>query len=437
MKKTLPGPKAKALLAKDGKYISPSYTRSYPAVVCRGRGANIWDVDGNLFLDFNAGVAVCSTGHCHPEVVKAIQKQAAELIHMSGTDFYYPSQINLAEKIASIFPSGPSAKSFFANSGAEAVEAAMKLSRYYTGRQKFISFYGAFHGRTFGALSLTASKYTQKKGFGTLLAGVEHAHYAYCYRCPFNLKYPGCSLACADYIENILLKKTMPPEEVAAIVVEPFQGEGGYVVPPADWLPRIHKIAQKYGMLLVCDEIQAGMGRTGKMFACEHFGVKPDIITIAKGVASGLPLGIMVAKSSIMIWKPGAHASTFGGNPVACESALATLKLIQNGLMENARVQGEYFKQQLLELQKEFEVIGDVRGKGLMLAIELVEDRHSKKPACELRNKIVDDECFKRGLLLLGCGASTIRFCPPLVVTRKEIDSALDILREAMRSCVK
>ncbi|MBI4063757.1 MAG: acetyl ornithine aminotransferase family protein [Elusimicrobia bacterium] len=430
--KNTAGPKAKAWVARDERVISSSYTRSYPAVIVRGRGLKTWDADGREYLDFSAGIAVVATGHCHPRVVRAIQKQAAELIHMSGTDFYYPSQIRLAEKLSEIFPGKEKAKIFYGNSGTEAIEAGMKLARWKTRRPRYLAFTSAFHGRTFGSLSLTNSKAVQREGFGPLLPQVDHAPFAYCYRCPLNLKYPSCKIACADYIEDEIFRTRVPAEEVAAIVVEPIQGEGGYVVPPPEWLVKIKKIAEKHGMLLIADEVQSGMGRTGKMFAVEHFKVNPDMIALAKGIASGMPLGVLLARASLMTWPPGAHASTFGGNPVSSEAALVTIELIEKQLMQNAREQGKYFIRELKKLQKEFEVIGDVRGLGLMIGVELVKDRETKERAPELRSAIVE-ACFEKGLLILGCGPNTLRLCPPLTAARKDIDRALGILRAAFK----
>ncbi|MEO0131729.1 MAG: acetyl ornithine aminotransferase family protein [candidate division WOR-3 bacterium] len=427
----LPGPKAQKILRKDKKYISPSYTRSYPAVIERGEGCWVWDVDGNKFLDFNAGIAVCATGHCHPLVVEAIKKQASNLIHMSGTDYYYPLQTELAEKLVEITPGGMNKRVFFCNSGAEAVEGAFKLARYATERKNVIAFYGAFHGRTMGALSLTASKAVQKQKFGPLIAGVYHVPYAYCYRCAYHLEYPGCDFACINYIEDYLFKKVVPGEEVAAIFVEPIQGEGGYVVPPPGYFNKLRALCDKYGILLIADEVQSGMGRTGKMFALEHWEVMADIYCVAKGIASGLPLGAFIANAGLMNWPAGTHASTFGGNPVACASALATIKLLEDGLIDNACKMGELILNRLEALQAKYQFIGDIRGKGLMVAMELVEDSISKRPIPEKRNSIVY-QCFERGLLLQGCGESAIRFSPPLIVNEEEVNVAMDILESVL-----
>ena len=432
IKTPLPGPKAAGLIQKDQTYVSPSYTRVYPLVAKRGKGAWVYDVDDNRFLDFTAGIAVCATGHCHPEVVRAIQEQAKRLIHMAGTDFYYESQIALAEKLASITQGEGSKRVYFGNSGAEAVEAAFKLARWHTKRELNIAFFGAFHGRTMGALSLTASKTIQKKYYYPLVPGITHIPYPYCYRCPYNLCYPTCGLACVSWVEENLFKTTMPPEEVAAIFVEPIQGEGGYIVPPPEFHGALKGIAEKYGILYVADEVQSGMGRTGKMFALEHYGVAPDIMALAKGIASGLPLGAMVARSDIMDWEAGSHASTFGGNPVACEAALTTIRLLEETLMANATAMGDRLLQGLRTLQKSYECMGDVRGKGLMVGVELVKDRETKERAVAWRDGLIKG-AFQRGLLLLGCGQNCIRFCPALTVTGEEVDVCLTIFEEALR----
>ena len=426
----LPGPKASKLIALDERYTSPSYTRVYPLAVAKGEGAVIEDVDGNRFLDFNAGIAVCSTGHCHPRIVKAIQEQASRLIHMSGTDFYYGPQAELARKLAELAPGTGNKRVCLTNSGTEAVEAAFKLARYHTKRKHMIAFFGAFHGRTMGALSLTASKVTQRAGFAPLIPQVSHVDYPNCYRCPLQTP-AGCCFDCLDQIENKLFKRTVSPDEVAAIIVEPIQGEGGYIVPPPEFQQRLRSLAQRHGILLIADEVQSGMGRTGKMFAMEHWGVEPDIICLAKGIASGMPLGAIIARDEIMDWPPGSHASTFGGNPVSCAAALETIALLEEDLIANATRIGEYLIGRLRDLQTRQELIGDVRGKGLMLGIELVRDRETKEPAVAERNTIVQ-ECFQKGLLLLGCGASSIRFCPPLVIDQADADTAVEILDEVM-----
>jgi len=400
--------------------------------VKEAQGVWVRDADDNLFLDFTSGIAVCATGHCHPKVVQAIKDQADRLLHMSGTDFYYEPQIVLAKKLASLAPGEGVKRTYFGNSGAEAVEAAFKLARYHTRRELNIAFFGAFHGRTMGALSLTASKTIQKKHYYPVVPGITHIPYAYCYRCPYNLLYPQCGLYCVHWVEDTLFRTTMPPEEVAAIFVEPIQGEGGYIVPPPEFHKELYKIARKYNILYVTDEVQSGMGRTGKMFAMEHFGIAPDIMALAKGIASGMPLGATIARAEIMDWEAGSHASTFGGNPVSCQAALATIQLLEESLMANAAVQGERMILKLRDMQKNYECMGDVRGKGLMIGVELVKDRTTKERASEWRNKLVR-RAFEKGLLLLGCGENTIRFCPPLIVTEEDVDLCLTIFEEALR----
>lgn len=433
IKTTLPGPEAARLIGLDNAYVSPSYTRVYPLVAAKGSGVWIEDVDGNEFLDFTAGIAVNATGHCHPKIVAAIKDQADRLLHMSGTDFYYTPQIALAEKLSCLAPGKGDKRVYFGNSGAEAVEAAFKLARWQTRRELNIAFFGAFHGRTMGALSLTASKTVQKKHYNPLVPGITHIPYAYCYRCPYNLCYPDCGVYCVKWIEDTLFRTTIPAEEVAAIIVEPIQGEGGYIVPPPEFHRALYSLARKYGILYVADEVQSGMGRTGKMFAMEHFGVKPDMMALAKGIASGMPLGAMVADADIMTWEAGSHASTFGGNPVSCRAALATIELLEDSLMANAEIQGKRLMDGLLGLQNTFECMGDVRGKGLMAGVELVKDRDKKTPAGDWRNAIIQN-AFQKGLLLLGCGDNTIRFCPSLTVSAEEIDVCLEIFKAAVEA---
>jgi len=428
----LPGPRARAVIERDQAVISPSYTRCYPLVAARGEGAIIEDLDGNRFLDFSAGIAVVSTGHCHPLVVDAIQRQSARLIHMSGTDFYYENMVELAEKLAALAPGGEPRRVYFGNSGTESVEAAMKLARYHTGRDKFIAFRGAFHGRTLGALSLTASRAVQRKGFGPLIPGVFHAEFPDTYRRPAGLSPEDHARACVQAIERELFRTIVPPEEVAAIVVEPIQGEGGYLIPPANFLGELKLLAEKYGILLILDEVQSGMGRTGKMWAAEHFGITPDIFTTAKGIASGLPLSATVARAAIMNWPAGAHASTFGGNPVAIAAALATIQLIERKLLRNAQRIGEHILNRMHDWPRRFPHVGDVRGLGLMIGIEMVHDQESKERAPELRDRIVDD-AFERGLLVLGAGRNTIRLSPPLVISRDQADFAVDTLEQCLQ----
>ncbi len=423
----LPGPAAKEVLQLDEKYVSPSYTRSYPLVAKTGRGALVEDVDGNVFLDFAAGIAVVSTGHCHPEVVAAIQKQAAELIHMSGTDFYYPSLVELAQKLSAITPGQQPKRVYFGNSGTEAIEAAIKLARYHTKREKLIAFYGCFHGRTMGSLSLTASKAVQRKGFGTLLAGVFHIPYPYCYRCPYGLRPESCCTECAAVLERELFKKIVDPEEVAAIIVEPIQGEGGYVPAPPEFLQELQRICRRYGILLVSDEVQCGMGRTGKWWAGDHAGLEPDILCTAKGVASGMPLGATIARADVMDWTPGAHASTFGGNPVCIAAALATIGLIERTYMENARRMGEFLFSRMANWRERHKIVGDIRGKGLMIGIEIVRDQKTKEKAHDLRDRLVQ-MAFAKGVLVLGAGENTVRLSPPLVIDEEQADFAVRIL---------
>ena len=435
---SLPGPKAKAAINADTRLISPSYTRSYPLVAKRGRGVRIEDVDGNEFLDFAAGIAVTSTGHCHPEVVAAIQKQAAELIHISGTDFYDEHLTDLAEKLSSVAPMPGPHKFFYGNSGAEAVECALKLARYHTGRQHVIAFLGAFHGRTMGALSLTASKPQQKRRFSPLVPGVTHIRYPYAYR--------GCTggpqeeeafaMGCARYIEEKLFKTILAPEEVAAIFVEPIQGEGGYVVAPTNFLRELRAICDKYGILLVVDEVQSGAGRTGKWWAIEHSGVQPDIVCMAKGVASGMPLGVCMSRADVMDWVPGSHASTFGGNPVSIAAALATFDILQREAIDNAARVGGMMLERLQGWKKTHALVGDVRGRGLMIGVELVKDKTTREPAAALRNR-VEELAFERGLMILGCGETSIRLCPPLVINEHEANVALDILEDALTQVEK
>jgi 4-aminobutyrate aminotransferase len=420
----LPGPRAQALLERDAQYVSPSYTRAYPLVVERGSGAVIEDVDGNLFLDFTAGIAVASTGHCHPHVVEAITDQAHKLLHMSGTDFYYQPQIDLAQRLAESGPGTSRKRVFFTNSGAEALEAALKLARWHTGRSRAIAFYGAFHGRTYGAMSLSGSKLVHRRGFAPLVPDIHHAVYPRgCHGCDS----PEAGCACVRDIEETLLRRTAPPDEVAAIFVEPIQGEGGYHVPPAGFLPALRQLCDRYGILLVADEVQSGMGRTGTLYAVEHWGVEPDIICLAKGIASGMPLGAIVSKEEVMDWPSGSHASTFGGNPVSCRAALATLDLLAGGYMANAAQRGEQLKQGLLRLRARHPEAGEVRGLGLMVAMDIVreDEPHTLAPAA--RDAVVQ-AAFRRGLLLLGCGESAIRFCPPLCVTAEQVDTAVRLL---------
>jgi len=432
----LPGPKAREVIARDAQFVSPSYTRGYPMVAKRGRGAMVEDVDGNLFLDFAAGIAVVSTGHCHPRVVEAIQKQAADLIHISGTDFYYQGLVDLAERLAAIAPGKEAKKVYFGNSGAEAVEAAIKLARYHTRRDKIIAFHGCFHGRTLGALSLTASKAVQRKGFGSLLAGVFHIPYPNSYRCPYGKPSPCTCVEAATFLETEIFKRLVDPEEVAAIFIEPIQGEGGYLPASKEFLLELQRICRKHGILLVCDEVQSGMGRTGRWWASDHAGIEPDILCVAKGIASGMPLSATIARASLMDWKPGAHASTFGGNPVSIAAALVTMDLLETQYIDNARRVGEFFLGRMADWPSRHRIVGDVRGKGLMIGVEIVRDQKTKERAGDLREAIVD-LAFEKGVLLLGAGENTIRIAPPLVIDEEQAAFAAETLEACISEVEK
>jgi len=439
IKTELPGPKARAIIAADAQFVNPAYPRpDFKLVAERGQGVWVEDVDGNMFLDCNAGVAVCSTGHCHPEVVRAIQDQAAQLIHICGTDYYYASMPELAKKLDEIVPLQRPTRTHFANSGTEAVETALKLAMHATGREKFISFFGSFHGRTLGSLSLTSSKVAQRLGFKRQVLDVVHMPYPNEYRNPFSADDcagGGVVQGAVNWIENRLFKTTTPAEEVAAIVVEPVQGEGGYVPAPAGFMRELRRICDEHGILLIVDEVQSGMGRTGKMFALDHYGVKADIVCIAKGIASGLPLGVCVSRADLMDWKPGAHASTFGGNPVAIAAALKTIELLQRELVANSAGIGAYLKRGLEKLMSKYDCIGDVRGMGMMIGVEFVKDRTSKVPDPDLRDR-VEMETFNRGVILLGCGPNSIRWSPPLILAKDNVDVALEIFDEAIAASI-
>ncbi len=429
---TPPGPKAKEVLEADKAYISPSYTRDYPAVIEKGHGVWLWDIDGNKYLDLAAGIAVNSTGHTHPKVVEAIKQQAEKLIHVGGTDFYYEIQVRLAKKLSEIVPtSGERRKVFFANSGTEAVEGSLKLARYKTRRPLVIGFLGAFHGRTMGSLAITASKAVQRRYFAPMMPQVVHIPYPDPYRTPFGVAPSKVTDVVLEYLDRVF-HTIAPPEDVAAVIAEPIQGEGGYVVPPDDFFSRLKAKLEEYGVLFIADEVQSGVGRTGKWFAIEHWGVKPDIIAIAKGIASGMPLGAFVASEDIMDWPPGSHGNTFGGNPVSAAAALATLEVLEPILPQVAEV-GDYTLNLLRELQDEFEEIGDVRGKGLMIGIDFVKDRETKEYYTEFRNAVIH-EAFHRGLIMLPCGYSVIRISPPLIIQKHHIDVAVEILREAIKA---
>ena len=427
----LPGPNAQRVLKGDTQYVSPSYTRSYPLVAKRGRGVMVEDVDGNEFLDFSSGIAVTSTGHCHPEVVAAIQKQAAELIHMSGTDFYYENMITLAERLAKIAPMSGPVRVYYGNSGTEAIEAALKLARYHTKRQGVIAFYGAFHGRTMGALSLTASKVQQRRRFLPGVPGVAHVQYPYLYRRPEGMSEEGFIAECVRNIEDRVFKTIMPPEECAAIFIEPVQGEGGYVPVPKKFMQELRRICDQHGILLVVDEVQSGAGRTGKWWSIEHTGVEPDIVTIAKGIASGMPLGITLARAEIMDWVPGSHASTFGGNPICIEAALATMNVLEREGIRNAEKVGNFIMKRITRWVDKHPMVGDVRGLGLMIGIEIVKNKKTRDTAHDERDRIVE-LAFERGVLFLGAGENTIRVAPPLIVSEEQADIAMDVLEECI-----
>lgn len=427
---SLPGPKARAILERDTAVVSPSYPRAYPFVMDHGRGSEVWDVDGNRFIDFAAGIAVCSTGHSHPAVVAAIKEQADRFLHISS-DFYHPAWVELSERLDRITPFEEQARVFLGNSGAEAIEAGIKLARHHTGRQQFIGFYGAFHGRTMGALSFTASKTVYRRGFQPLMNGVVHVPFPDAYRQVLQPTHPDYGETVVQYIEDVVFARAMPPDDCAAILVEPIQGEGGYVVPSPGFFPALRRLCDKYGILLIVDEVQSGVGRTGKWWAVENWGVEPDIVCAAKGLASGVPIGAMVARSSVMDWPYGAHGNTFGGNPLACAAALATLDLIQDGYMQNAAEIGQFTLDALAEIQARHRTIGEVRGIGLMIGVEFVKDRDSKKPAKKLRDAI-EMKAFAHGLLTLGCGDSTLRIAPPLCIDQKLMEEGLEILEASI-----
>jgi 4-aminobutyrate aminotransferase len=428
----VPGPKARAILARDAAHVSPSYPRDQPFVVERGSGTEVWDVDGNRYLDFAAGIAVCSTGHGHPAVVHAIQAQAEKFLHVSS-DYHHESWVRLSEELDRIAPFAEDAVVFLANSGAEAVEAALKLARYHTRRPRFVGFYGGFHGRTMGALAFTSSKITQRRGFFPMMPGVTHVPYPDPYRprLAFDPARSDIGEAVVDYLEEVVFVHDAPPEEIAAIVVEPIQGEGGYVVPPASFFPLLRELCDRHGILLVADEVQSGMGRTGKWWAIEHWGVEPDIVASAKGIASGVPLGAMIAKRSVATWGPGTHGNTYGGNPLACVSALATIEVIEAHGLANAAAVGGYALERLKALAERHPSVGEVRGRGLMIGVELVRSRETKERAPALRDAVAE-LCFQYGLLVLGCGRNALRLIPPLPVSRTEMDEGLEILDHAL-----
>ncbi|MGE5304127.1 MAG: acetyl ornithine aminotransferase family protein [Alphaproteobacteria bacterium] len=427
-----PGPKAREIIDRDLRFTAPAYGRVYPLVVKRGQGCAVEDVDGNLYLDFMAGIAVASTGHAHPKVIEAIEQQARKFLHICGSDFYYEPMVTLVEKLSGLAPGSGAKKVFLTNSGTEAIEAAFKLARFATKRKHVIAFLGAFHGRTMGSLSLTASRASHRAHFSPLVPDVHHVPFGNCHACPYHLEHGSCGIECVNYLEKVLFRHEVAPEEVAAIFVEPIQGEGGYIVPPDEFLPMLQDLCRRYGILLVADEIQSGFGRTGRMFACEHWGVEPDILCVAKGIASGMPLGATIAREEISTWTRGTHGSTFGGNPVACAAALATLEIIEQGLVNNAATQGEHLKRQLMELKNRHPAVGDVRGLGLMVGVEFQRGTPGGTPDPKLRDQVIE-KCFESGLLLLGCGESTLRMCPPLIVSGAEIDTAVKIFASVLK----
>jgi 4-aminobutyrate aminotransferase len=437
IKVTPPGPKAKKIVERDAAVISPSFGRAYPLVIQRGEGNIVIDVDGNEFIDMNAGLAVCSVGHSHPKVVKAIKDQVDKFIHYSYTDFFYDGYVNLGEVLHDLVPGKHKKKFFYGNSGAESVEAAIKVSRWHSQRQGLLAYIGSFHGRTMGAVSLTASKPYQRRRFSPLVPGVEHIFYPYCYRCPFHLECPDCGYACVDYIDEYLFHKYVPGEEVAMLLAEPIQGEGGYVVPPDGYFKKLKKLLDENGILFAVDEVQSGIGRTGKWFAIEHFGVVPDIVCMAKGIAAGMPLGVMASRADIQDWTPGSHASTFGGNPVSCAAALAVIDIIKSEkLLENAQREGAYIKKRLEEMMETHPTIGDVRGKGLMVGVELVKDKDTKEYAKQETEDVMM-ECFRQGLAIVNCGVNVIRWMPPLTITRDLVDPSLEIFEKSLSKVEK
>jgi 4-aminobutyrate aminotransferase len=430
---TPPGPKARELVRGDESLISRSMVRWYPLVAESGSGCIVKDVDGNEFIDFNSGLAVLNVGHCHPKVVSAITEQTKKLIHYSYTDFYYQPIVDLGKELIKITPGTFAKKVFFCNSGAEVIEAAMKMAKWHTRNSLFLAYTGAFHGRTLGAVSLTASKPVQRRHFFPLVPGVTHVPYPYCYRCPFHLSYPECHFWCVDFIEEEVLAKYIPAENVAAMFVESIQGEGGYVVPPDDYFTRLRRLLDKHNILMIDDEIQSGIGRTGKWFAMEHFNVIPNAVCVAKAIGSGLPIGALISKDEFMDWEGGSHATTFGGNPVACAAGLAVIDVIrQERLLENATKLGAHLMTRLKEMQKKYPIIGDVRGKGLMVAAEIVKDPDTKEFGAELSQEIMM-KCFKRGLAIITSGKSTMRFVPPLVITRELLDAGLDVFEGVVK----
>ena len=432
-----PGPKARELVKRDSDVISPSYTRYYPLVVDSGHDCIVKDVDGNEYIDFNSGLACLNVGHNHPRIVEAIKSQCDKFLHYANTDFYYQETVNLAEKLFQITPGDFQKRVHFGNSGTEAIETAIKLSKWHTRKHQFIAFIGAFHGRTCGATALTASKPAQRRHYFPLIPGITHVPYPYCYRCPFNLSYPECNFRCIDFIDDQILQKYVPPEEVAGFVFEPIQGEGGYVVPPLEYFQRLKKLADKYGLLMIADEIQSGIGRTGKWFAIEHWKIDPDILCSAKSLASGLPLSATVARARLMDWEAGTHASTFGGNPLTCAAATNVIDVIkEEKLLENAEKQGSYIMKWLQDVKQEQKIVGDVRGKGLMIGVEFVENKETKKAGVSQAREVMI-RCWRRGVAIVTCGVSTLRLVPPLTITRELVDTSLEILGDAIKEVEK
>lgn len=434
---TPPGPKAKEFMDRDRAVMSQSLTRTAPLVGVEADGAWVKDIDGNVFLDFSSGIAVTNVGHCDPRVVKAVKEQVEKAIHINSCDFYTLPQVELAERLFEVTPGKFKKRIFFTNSGTEAVEAALKIAQWHTRNYYVIGFIGGFHGRTMGSLQLTTTGLSARRHFKGMMPGVYHVPYPYCYRCPFNQRYPDCGLWCLDYIENTVLKKLCPPEDTACLIVEPIQGAAGYIVPPDEYLPRLVKLCKDNGITFVADEVQTGFCRTGKWFACEHWGVEPDIMTVSKAIASGLPCGAAIARAEIMDWESGAHENTLGGNPVVCSAALAVMEVLKTKkLARNAEVVGEYLRKRFKELAEEHELIGDVRGKGMMIGVELVKDRETKEPAPDEKNELMR-KAFKRGLILLGAGTSSLRLAPPLVLTKTQADVGMRLFEDALSEVEK
>lgn len=428
-----PGPKARELVERDSEALSPSFTRYYPLVIDSGHDCIVKDVDGNEYIDFNSGLACLNVGHTHPAVVNAVKDQCERFLHYSNTDFYYQQTVNLAEKLFELTPGTFQKKIHFGNSGAEAVETAIKLSKWHTRKHQFIAFIGAFHGRTCGATALTASKPTQRRHYFPLIPGITHVPFPYCYRCPFGLSYSECNYHCIDFIDDQVLQKYVPPEEVAGFVFEPIQGEGGYIVPPPEYFQRLKKLADKYGLLLIADEVQSGIGRTGRWFAIEHWKTEPDIVCAAKALASGLPLSATIARAKLMDWEAGSHASTFGGNPLACAASMSVVDVIQREkLLENAEKQGRYIMKWLKEVRETHEIVGDVRGKGLMIGVEFVENKKTKKAGVDQAREVMI-RCWRRGVAIVTCGVSTLRLVPPLTITHELVDASLEIIGDVIK----